>query len=259
LTSVLARERVARLQGGRNFRDLGGYETRDGRRLKWGRLFRSGSLSNLTPADWDTLVAHGIRVVCDLRTTQEREREPFMWADAPGLTYFTRDYATSFGELRKAMTAQLPTGEAARAAMCAAFRNLPYEQAPAYRRLFAHLAANDLPMIFNCSAGKDRAGTAAALVLCALGVPRETIIEDFVLTDVVGGLRQSMLRRADEASLLSRQPPEIADAILGAHPEYIAAALAAVESRHGSIEGYMREVLELDDSAVMHMRENLLD
>jgi protein-tyrosine phosphatase len=256
---MLAQERVARLQGGRNFRDLGGYETRDGRRLKWGRLFRSGSLSSLTQADWDVLMAHGIRAVCDLRTTQEREREPFMWADAPGLTYFARDYATSFAELRRAMTAQLPTGDAARAAMVAAFRNLPYEQAPAYRRLFVHLAANDLPMIFNCSAGKDRAGTAAALVLCALGVPRETIVEDFVLTDAVGDLRQSMLRRADEASLLSRQPPEIADAILGAHPEYIDAALTVVESRHGSIEGYMREVLDLDGPALTRIRENLLD
>jgi protein-tyrosine phosphatase len=256
---IVSPERLIPLQGGRNFRDLGGYRTRDGRTVKWGLLFRSGSMTKLTQEDWDSLCARGVRAVCDLRTTHERDREPFAWAAAPGLAYFARDYVSSFGELRKVMAAQLPSGEAARAAMVDGFRELPFEQAPAYRQLFGFLAENQLPMIFNCAAGKDRAGTAAALVLSALGVPRATVIEDFVLTDTHGRLREVMLRRPEDVSILSRQPPEVVDAILRANPDYIDAALTAVEQRHGSIEAYLADVLNVDEAALRGIRRNLLD
>lgn len=251
--------RVVPLQGGRNFRDLGGYEAADGWRVKWGMVFRSGSLAGLTPSDWQTLVARGVRAMCDLRTPRERDSEPFAWKDAPGLAYYARDYASSFGELRELLKGSLPTGDAARKAMLAGYRELPFEQSPAYRRIFQHLASNEVPLIFNCSAGKDRAGTAAALVLSALGVKRETIIEDFVFTNEAVDLRNVLQGTSDKASLLSRRSPDVVSAILDADPRYIESALDSVQERHGSIERYLHEVLGISDRDLLSIRSHLLE
>jgi len=247
------------LEGARNFRDLGGYRTTDGQRVRWRRVFRSGSMAGLTPDDWAQLSGLGVRVVCDLRTPHERERDPFAWRDTPGLTYIERDYPSSFGELRKVMAADLPDGAAARAAMLHGFAGLPYEQAPSYARLFRQLADGAVPAIVNCSAGKDRAGTAAALLLTLLGVPREQVVADFVLTDELGQLRESMLARSDSRGLLARQPDAVSAAILRADPDYITTALDGVIDRHGSFEAYFAEVLGLSAERQSAIRSLLLE
>src|SRR5580698_6023676 len=111
----LDERRVVPLEGGRNFRDLGGYLTSDGRRVKWGKLFRSGSLAGLTPADYDYLSRLSIKIVCDLRTVQERNAEPNRWCQAANIGYWAREHHESFGELRKVAAAG--DYEMARAAM----------------------------------------------------------------------------------------------------------------------------------------------
>jgi protein-tyrosine phosphatase len=78
---VWTAERVLPLQGGRNFRDMGGYATEDSRRVKWGKIYRSGSMAGLTEADQAYLSRLGVKLVCDLRTTQERKAEPNKWGE----------------------------------------------------------------------------------------------------------------------------------------------------------------------------------
>lgn len=251
--------RLLALEGGRNFRDLGGYATRDGRSVRWGLLFRSGSMARLTQGDWEHLCARGVRTVCDLRTSHERTAEPFAWRDSDGLTYFSRDYETSFGELRQVMASGFATGEKAREGMMAGYRELPFEQAPAYRALFGHLKANAVPLIVNCSAGKDRAGTAAALILSALGVPREVVVEDFLMTNHTVDLHDALMRRSTAAHGIAAQPPEVARAILTADPAYINAALDSVIERHGSIEGFLDEMLDVKDHELAAIRQALLE
>jgi protein-tyrosine phosphatase len=252
-------QRVIALEGGRNFRDLGGYETIDGRRIKWGVVFRSGSLAGLTPADWDLLQQRGVRSMCDLRTTHERISEPFAWKDAATLSYFSRDYQSSFGELRKVMASDLPSGAAARAAMMNGYKELPFEQAIAYRQIFLHIAANEVPLVFNCSAGKDRAGTAAALILTALGVNRDTVIADYVLTNTAVNLQRVLAGGSDKRSMLAKRPAEVVTAILHADPAYIAHALDSIDERHGCIEEYLRVVLGISDAQLAAMKTNLLE
>jgi protein-tyrosine phosphatase len=258
-TSTADLARVMQLEGGRNFRDLGGYQTSDGRRVKHGLIFRSGSLAALTLADWQLLMSHGVRALCDLRTTHERHSEPFAWHEAGTLKYFARDYQSSFGELRRVMASDLPTGEAARAAMLAGYKELPFEQADAYRQIFMHLASNEVPLIFNCSAGKDRAGTAAALILSALGVNRHAVIEDYVLTNTVVNLQKILSSDKDSSSLLSKRPPEVLSAILSADPAYLLSALDSIDQRHGSIEAYLHAVLGINDQQLAYIRRTLLE
>jgi protein-tyrosine phosphatase len=252
--------RVLPLAGGQNFRDLGGYSTCDGRRVKWGRVFRSGSLSRLTPADFDYLSGLRIRTICDLRSTGERRSEPNKWYQVANIGYWAREYDVGFGELRKLLASGLSTPEDARAAMLTGYRQLPFDHAVAYRELFARLAAGEVPLVVNCSAGKDRAGTAAALILSALGVPREAVIEDYLLTDEVLDIQKAFLDRAHERkSSLANHSAGVVNAILKSDAGYLRAGLAAIEDRHGTITTYLQEELGVTPQALRVIQDNLLD
>jgi protein-tyrosine phosphatase len=257
---VSTAERLLPLEGGRNFRDLGGYATTTGQRVKWGKLYRSGSMARLTVSDYDYLAKLGIRVVCDLRTTEERTAEPNKWQEIAKLSYWTRDYTTGFGELRQVMASGFATAAQAKAAMITGYRSLPFEQAPSYCELFRCLAAGELPLAFNCSAGKDRAGTAAALILSALGVPRDTVIEDYMLTSkVVDFSRVLASRTGNKVSLLAKTQPDVVAAIFSTDPDYIDAALTAIEARHESFETYLHDVLNVSANDLQSIRQHLLE
>lgn len=249
-------QRLLPLEGGRNFRDLGGYRTSDGHSVRWGKVYRSGSMAGLMPADFEYLGRLGIRSVCDFRTAGERKSEPNKWVEAAGIDYYTRDYEMSGGDLAKLFSGKI-TGEQARASMADMYRTLPYEQAPAYREMFRKMTAGELPLAFNCSAGKDRAGLAAALVLTALGVPRETVFADYALTDQY--LRSALERDKGGNQMLSKLPKEIAEPLLAADPLYIRAAFDEMTRRDGSPEAYLRNVVGLNEQDQAGLRRALVE
>jgi protein-tyrosine phosphatase len=251
--------RLPPLEGGRNFRDMGGYPTRDGRTVRWGMLYRSGRLTGLTPQDLLHLRTLGLRSLCDLRTTEEREHEPCRWHEEHGIGYWARDYETSFGELRRVLASAEPSVEATRAAMIAGYRQAPVEQAPAHRAIFERIAAGEVPMLFNCTAGKDRTGTAAAILLSALGVPRDIVIEDYAMSDKVVDYRRMFSAQDDDSSSVRRLPPGVVDAALASDPDYIAAALDAVHEAHGTIEAYAETVLGITPAELDRIRDRLLE
>lgn len=255
-TGIASPTRLLPLQGGRNFRDLGGYQTGDGRSVRWGRLYRSGSMAALTVADCELLSGFGIRLVCDLRTTSERETAPSSWQSAGAPRYWGRDYTMSFGDLRALAANGPPSAAQLREIMHTVYRELPFEQAPAYREMFNQLAAGELPMVINCTAGKDRTGVATALVLTALGVPRDVIVEDYALTnECLAGQRFSENARG----MLSQMPEDAVRAIMGSDPDYLASAFAAMEQRHGSIEQYLSDMLGAGPDALLAIRAALLE
>ena len=156
------------------------------------------------------------------------------------------------------MVSGLSTHEMARAAMIEGYRQLPFEQAPAHQALFNRLAAGEVPLVFNCAAGKDRAGTAAALILSALGVPRETVVEDYVLTDRVVDLEAIFMDRKRKNELTNQSRGVVA-AILKADASYLHAALDAVEEKHGTVAAYLRDALGITEEALFAMRQSLLE
>ena len=252
--------RLLSLHGVRNFRDLGGYRTQDGRRVKWGKLFRSGSMAGLASSDHDGLARLSIRTIIDLRTAYERQAEPNTWHLAAKITCWSGDCHNSFGELRKVLASGLPSAAAARDAMIEGYRRLPFEQAPAFTELFGRLAAGDVPLIVHCSAGKDRTGIAAALVLSALGVARDTVVEDYVLTNKVADLERHHLQRARQRkSALADQSPEIISAVMSAHADYLYAAFAVMEERYGTIGGYLREQANVTPETLHRIQRALLE
>lgn len=261
-TGMWAAERVLPLQGGRNFRDLGGYATADGRRVKWGKIYRSGSMAGLTTDDYGYLSDLGIKFVCDLRTRQEREAEPNQWVLARKVAYWARDYDMSVGDLGKLMAAQELTPAKMRESMVALYRELPFEQAPAYRVMFSRLAADEIPLAFNCSAGKDRAGTGAALILSALGVPRDTIVADYALSESI--LKAQGAFRSDQRSKeawgpIANMSPEVFAPLIRSDPSYIRAMFDAIDKKYGSVERYLRDELGVTPADLARMRRQLLE
>ncbi len=248
-------ERFVIVEGGRNFRDIGGYRTSDGHVVKRNVLYRSGSLGNLTPSGQQRLAEIGIAHIVDLRTTQERAGDTFdLRAAYPG--YWTRDYGMSMGDMRSVFSdpANL-TAVKMTAMMAGAYRTMPKEQAPSYRALFARLQDTSGPMVVNCTAGKDRTGIASALVLTALGVPYETVRQDFLLSNGAPGMETL---QANLSGPLARLPAAVAAPIVGVDGSYLDSAFAQIRQDYGSVERYLDKELGVGPLQVAALRARML-
>ena len=259
--------RVLPLEGGRNFRDLGGYSAEDGRSVRWGLIFRSGAMTGLTPSDYEYLAPLGIRVICDFRTTGEREDEPTIWQAEPAPRFMTWDGVIPYDELplNAALKSQNATQGMIHEAMAGLYRAIPYVYSDRYRDLFWVLGSGEAPLAFHCSAGKDRAGIAAALLLTALGVPRETVIEDYALSDTVVDF-MAMIDAADSQRVsdasnaaLLRLPRDLLAPILWSDPAYIMAMFDELEQNHGSAMTFIRDELGLSDKAHEKLKDLYLE
>jgi protein-tyrosine phosphatase len=256
-------DRVLTLQGGCNFRDIGGYRTADGRHVRWGKVFRAGVLSYVTAGDHASLGALGIRTICDLRRAEERSNEPTRWPDATARTLHWDD-ESDVQSLRKYAARQPATGAGMFAAMLELYRGLPLRMSARVRGLLNCIVEDHLPIVVHCAAGKDRTGVAIAVLLSALGVPRDTVVEDYLLTNDVGnfevfirGREDAQLGLADAKHPLLTMPEEIRRVAFSADPAFLSAAFEAIDEL-GGIEGYVHEVLGLDVAMREVLRKRLL-
>jgi protein-tyrosine phosphatase len=261
----MIRPRILELPGSCNLRDFGGYATVDGRRVREGRLLRSGVLHRLTPGAVEALRAMDIRAICDLRRTEERRLHPNPCLGTACRT-FEWDTAVESSPMRERGFIESPSLEDARRAMVGMYERLPYLLQPRLAGVFEALAhAGDGATLVHCSAGKDRTGVAVALVLETLGVPRETIVVDYVYTNQAADLAAQLLGDGSHGAGLAATAapllalPQVArTAVLEAHPSYIAATFTAIETRHGGVERYLREELQLDTALLDELRGRLL-
>jgi protein-tyrosine phosphatase len=259
-------ERLIAFEGGRNFRDLGGYRTNTGRVLRWGQLYRSGALNHLTDADRTRFAGLGIRTICDFRAPAERTRAATGWP-AAGLETLGWDYDFASVSMRGVLRGATEiSAESMQASMTRLYRTLPALFSTPYKDLCASLVQGRVPLVFHCAAGKDRTGLAAALILTALGVPRETVLEDYVLTNTSIDLEAALFTGTrptigvgTEHAYLTDVTREVRAPLLEARPGYLEAAFAQMEADHGSVAGYLSERLALTPRALELMRDHLLE
>ncbi|KRA74981.1 hypothetical protein ASD89_09375 [Caulobacter sp. Root656] len=254
-------ERLLPLEGGRNFRDLGGWRAADGRQVKWGRIYRSGVMSGLTAPDMTYLSKLGITVICDLRSPGERTAEPNPFLKAGGPEVVATDYDMS-GSMASLM--KLANREQAIQGFADAYVSFLDMLTPHYADMFARLVANEGPLAFNCSAGKDRTGVASALILSVLGVPRETVIADYALTQVYTPPSYYMKQMASgagtsgvsarQAQAFAKMPPEVLQVIMGSDPEVMRRALASMDVKFGGPVGMAKARLGLTDRKIAQLR-----
>ena len=246
------------LEGGFNLRDMGGYATTDGRVVKRGMLYRSGVMSMLTEADERHLVALGIATVCDLRRAGERQRDPTRWCDSADVLYWSRDYSASSGVLSELLRGSCPTAEGVRGTMLGLYREILVDHAPSYRFLFERLLGGHMPLLFNCSAGKDRTGVGAALILSARGVPRPAIVEDYLLTNRYADFSRLIQRDGFEMERYRAAGPDVLEPLFAADADYLEAMFASLDRDHGGIDAYL-QAIGVDAAAEARLRDLLLD
>jgi protein-tyrosine phosphatase len=226
------------LEGAVNFRDLGGYRTTDGRYVRWGLVYRSNDLPNLTAIDYEYLRALRIRLVCDVRSERERTRSPTQW----------------IGPAPEFVTAPIEPG---------GYEHYLTDHAAQYALILHHLIAGNLPAVEHCSGGKDRTGVFSAILLTALGVPRDVVIQDYLLTTQYVLAPDSIERTtADLQRILGlSQPPDAAyvRARMTTKPETLQAAFDNIERHYGSFDGYLHDGLKISDSELATLRERLLE
>ena len=209
-----------------NFRDLGGYRTRDGRQLAWRRLFRADGLNKLTERDHRQLTELGLTTVIDLRTVDEAEQRGRFPVDAVPVRYVDLPLTDVLPS-----TEELPSWREA-SYVAARYVDMVTRGGSALTGAIEALASPDgLPAVFHCSAGKDRTGVLSALVLAFLGVPDETIVEDYALSGaaMVRLLDRLKAEYPDSVEEVERYAPSI----LQVMPETMVEFLATVQAEYG--------------------------
>ncbi|MFE5332349.1 tyrosine-protein phosphatase [Embleya sp. NPDC056575] len=245
-----------------NFRDAGGHATATGRKVRTGLVYRSDGLGEVDTTDAATLVRLGIGLVIDLRSATERDREPdrvpagaeLLIADVMG-----RENDELFGEVfaDPDRAGELLGGTAGRELMCEVYRRFVTSEGAraAYRSVFARMANEPAPTVFHCSHGKDRTGWTSAVLLTLLGVPRATVVEDYLASAAhLAEKNRAILEHIAERGF---DPAHLAP-VFDVHVEYLDTAFAAAEERYGSVEGYVRDGLGVSDAEVARLRERLL-
>ena len=255
--SLLVAERFLPLKKGANARDIGGYRTANGRRVAWGKVFRAGDLSRLTNSDLDYLAQTGLRWICDLRSTQELKERPDR--RPAGVDYFHLPVNEGGSPIRDYLPRVLFQRAQLFDLMQEIYLNMVSRRALLFGRWLALLAdPANLPVIVHCTAGKDRTGLAIALLLGLLGVPEETILGDYTLTN----LEFDRLYRGFElgGNQLKHLGVPLSDLrmMLVAHPDWLAAALSYIKDHYGDIPTYLISEGGLTGEQLDQIRENLL-
>ncbi|WP_165984664.1 tyrosine-protein phosphatase [Streptomyces sp. YIM 98790] len=257
------------LTGVRNFRDLGGLPTADGRRTRTGRLFRSGHLAHATEEDQRFLAELGLHTVFDFRNSADRAVDG-LDVELPGVRNVNlpltdpADGAAFWRMVRHGDLAQLRSslgdGQAA-ARMAASYRMMISERTAEYRQVLRSLADGATPALLHCAAGKDRAGLTVAVVLLAVGVERDAIVADYLISN--DAQRRYRFRRAaserTEDPAVTAEITELLAPLFDARAGYLEAAFDQIEREWSGTENYLTRGLGLTAADRDRLRVSLLD
>lgn len=223
--------RLLRMQGAYNVRDLGGYPTRDGKQTKWRRLFRAGDLNKLTQNDLQYLQDIPLITTIDFRNSGEVNDAPDKKPESLKEYIWLPINAGDMSDIKVTDAASIPQ------VMEDAYRTIIRKYQDKYKDFFRILAVEEnAPILFHCSAGKDRTGIAAALTLAALGVDHKTIIEDYLLSaEYLKGKYDFLIQRYPALEPLTT-----------VRPEYLNAALQTIDEEYGGMEHFLKHNLEVD-------------
>ncbi len=256
------------LEGSPNFRDLGGYEANCGRKLRYGKLFRSGVLARLTDEDVQRLQALNLTTICDFRRHEELERDPSRLPDAPAprVVHLPIDPGsrTSFfdhlGETGDLSAADREIDMAQ--FMVDINRAFALEHHAEFKVMLDEIVElpQDGALLFHCAAGKDRTGFAAALIMMCLGVPRAQIEADYMLTAeyFYPDLELERLARKYADYGFQRIDPSVIRPMLEVRPEYIREAFNAIDEHFSSTDDYLQQVYSMGAPERNAMRDTLL-
>ncbi len=256
-------DRVLELQGVHNFRDYGGYAAAGGGRVRRGVLWRSGQHRAATSDDLEKIGALALTTVVDLRGSSERLASP-----CPRPAGFAAEVIHFDGETaglapHVEAAAAVLDAEGARAAMQGMYAEIVFRPSlvSLMRQLLAVLGHREGASLVNCHAGKDRTGIAVALVHHALGVHRDDIIADYMMTQTAGNneARIAAMLSAPREGAYAKIGEAASRVLMGVDESFLDAALAAAAKRHGSLDAFLAEALDVDAAARERLRQRLIE
>jgi protein-tyrosine phosphatase len=232
-------ERRIPLENQPNLRDIGGFETKDGRRVKWGKIYRSGKLSDLEKNDHALLTNLGIKTVCDFRSDVEQEKNP---NNLPANIRYIRypigeKDGKSFQKLRKDILKKRLKGKDAETTfvnLMAAFADsVSHDFKPVLELL---LADGNEPLIYHCSGGKDRTGYMSIILLAAMDVDIKTIRKDYLMSNYY---RQTENQKKIRKARIIGLDQETLEYLFIVRDSYFNAVMKTVEERYGDMDNYL--------------------
>jgi protein-tyrosine phosphatase len=254
------------LAGVRNFRDVGGLPTTDGRRVRYGRLFRSGHLAHATGEDAAFLASLGLHTIFDFRNAADQKLEgPDV--ELPGVRNVNlplsdpADGAEFWKMVRDGdldqLRAILSDGKAANR-MIGSYRMIIRDRTAEHSQVLHALAEDSVPALMHCAAGKDRAGLSIAVTLLALGVERDAILADYLESNATHR-RYKVHRSSSAASAYSPEVMELLSPLFDARAEYLTAAFETIEETWGGVDPYLEKGLRVTPELRERLRDRLLD
>lgn len=236
-----------------NFRDLGGYKAADGRHVKHGQFYRSSAIVFATDADRAAFEKIGMKAILDLRSPMEVAQKPD--DSVPGCEYIHCSAADVGGEQsgNVDMAQLIRQGGLGNLTeyLLDIYRNLPFQN-PAYQIMFDLMRKKTVPFVFHCTAGKDRTGVAAYLILKVLGVDDETIMADYLLSN-----EYRKEENAKIAKLMGSFPG--AEELLRVKQEYLQLSMDAIRDRYASFEEYLNCEYGITEEDIQMFRATYLE
>ncbi|WDT65735.1 tyrosine-protein phosphatase [Companilactobacillus crustorum] len=262
-------ERVLNLEKGVNFRELGGYQTTDGRTVKYHKVIRSAGLADLTDHDLNYLKDYGLKIDVDFRSKQEIDKKPdkrpsgvrYVWAPV-----FQEDETKASEVENESYIPEIggdPTNGYAH--MLQVYRDI-ITGAPAkaaYRKFFNQLLLNtndNEALLFHCSAGKDRTGMGTVFFLETLGVPFDTIKQDYLLTNTAN--KEYVDNLINMLQKKGYTDPDVLNSVrdlMTVHNNYLATAMKTINADYGNIDNYIKKELKVSSSEINTLRKIYLN
>ena len=244
-------QREVILEGAINFRDLGGYSNTEYRKIKWGKVYRSADISKLTDSDMEELKHRKIYTVIDFRGQSEAEKAPDRLL--PGADYLLLPAGSGNTNDLAAFTKDHVSGVNV---MVDFYSDISFFREK-YRPFFQKLLTlpDSSAILFHCTAGKDRTGIAAALLLYALDIPMETILSDYTSTNKYRKEENEQMINYMVSGGVDRQ---MAIQIMDANPQYLQSTFNAIKKEYGSVELFLYKELGVGEEAKLILREKYL-
>lgn len=250
-----------------NFRDFGGYKTKNGTKIKMGLLYRSGDLSKATDADLERIASLGIKTVCDLRSEGERKHEPDRVPVAKPFTFFnipmrpivdyhgrslSRLFSLMFGSERRMDY----VSESYKA-----YRDYASNYLPQLKALFHRISnPENLPLLIHCSAGKDRTGVVASLIQLVLGASFESVMDDYLKTNGnLSAYTEDVFRRLSKLGYFGVPWKRLYVPLFAARTDFLNAALEQVKEEFGAVDDWFHRGLGLSENDRLALQVVLSD
>lgn len=230
-----------------NFRDLGGYRTSDNRQLKWGRIYRSDKLSSLSEEDQNFILRLGISQISDFRSDEERQDAPHKLPSNAGITINELPIPLEAAQIER-VAARLQeenvTADDMGHFLVEANREMVERYTPVYKQwLQSLLSEESYPQVFHCTAGKDRTGFGAALLLSILGVPHDVIVQDYLATNTYTAARVDHIVQYVNEKTMHQVNQDVVRVLFTVQKHYLAEAFKAIEEEYGDIDNYIETAL----------------